>query len=63
MMMVFENDEELLEFIDMMNKKSIELMFDCIINHASKRIALPDGDVAVVELSAKGFENVFGKKK
>lgn len=61
--MLFENEQEVLEFVDMMNKKSIELMFDCIINHVSKRIELPDGDVAVVELAAKGFENVFGKKK
>ena len=62
-MMTFSSEQEVLEFIDIMNKKSIELMFDCIINHVSKRIELPDGDVAVVELSAKGYENVFGGKK
>lgn len=62
-MMTFSSEQEVLEFIDIMNKKALELILDCIINHAIKQVELPDGDVASVQLSCEGFENCFGGKK
>lgn len=62
MMIQFANEEELREFIDIMNRRAWECMIECIIGSV-KRVENTEGDVEPVELSFGGFKRVFGGKE
>jgi hypothetical protein len=62
MMIQFSSEEELREFIDIMNRKAWECMIDCIMDSV-KRVETPEGDVEPVELSCDGFNKCFGGKE
>lgn len=58
-MMIFENEDEVLEFIDIMNRKALECMIDAIMSSVV-RVQTENGDVEPVKIGYEGFNKVFG---
>lgn len=55
-MMIFENEEEVLEFIDIMNRKALDMIIGAIMSSVV-RVQTENGDVEPVKI---GYNNVFG---
>lgn len=58
-MMIFENEDEVLEFIDIMNRKAWECIIDAIMSSVV-RVQTENGDVEPVKIGYEGFNKVFG---